>query len=275
MKCLGRMFRIDRSTPAALRCQATGRAFTIVELLVVISITALLIALLLPALAAARKAAIRVMCQSNMRQFGMVAITYDNDYEQLPHSVGNSNRHMQIHPEARVDLMTNYGLGEGDWWWHCPAAERYDRGYKTDHLGSSGYMTYVYIGGEHNYTSGGNTYGWRHLKRNWPHRGAGWYPQRSTVRPDGGSVMPFFMLDVAYSRKRGVNVTVPQTSNHMRPDSMIAEGMNILFLDGHVEWHEMNNGQTWRFGGSAYNNYWWNPSGSHPEFGSKIYAGDL
>lgn len=64
--------------------RTSGRAFTLVELLVVISIIAILIALLLPALAGAKRASERIVCASNMRQVGLALTEYASEYHSYP-----------------------------------------------------------------------------------------------------------------------------------------------------------------------------------------------
>jgi len=82
------MHRQVSLAPATYR--RAPRAFTLVELLVVIAIIGVLVALLLPAVQAAREAARRMNCQSNQKNFALAVLNFENAKKKLPAAMGKS-----------------------------------------------------------------------------------------------------------------------------------------------------------------------------------------
>ena len=154
--------RVD--SPLSRRCR---NAFTLIELLVVISISALLIGLLLPALNRARTRARVTVCLNRIHQLGLMTIAYNNDHNDvMPRSTHSAFAHRDIpwgyafypyysgktwvsedDPSWRKVVETNY---------HCPLDDRLPV-FKNQNVWSYGYNVYFEL--ESDETNNGMT--WR------------------------------------------------------------------------------------------------------------------
>jgi len=106
-------------------------AFTLIELLVVVAIIALLVAILLPSLNAARAEAQRVVCMTRLKQFALAFVYYCNDNDgQFPESSNwwDENWFVQFKKylgEIPMDTWTTDDDIKGDIY-ECPADENKD-----------------------------------------------------------------------------------------------------------------------------------------------------
>jgi prepilin-type N-terminal cleavage/methylation domain-containing protein/prepilin-type processing-associated H-X9-DG protein len=116
------------------RSKVLSAGFTLIELLVVISIIALLVGILLPALGAARRAAQKGVCLSNVRQAGVAIYTFatDNDGSH-PVYVNEGNATPYYIADTRGNLKVQPS-GEPGYWWtstlvkgaYLPGPEAFD-----------------------------------------------------------------------------------------------------------------------------------------------------
>ena len=119
--------------PSRPRRTVPAAGFTLVELLVVIGIIALLIGILMPALTRARRSAIQVTCQSNLRQIGLAYHMYVNDNKGMllpgelrwttPAAPNYMFWYMALRPYVNKNLAASGNENRAVALWKCPADE--------------------------------------------------------------------------------------------------------------------------------------------------------
>jgi len=124
-----------------MRRKSTGQGFTLVELLVVIAIIGILVALLLPAIQAAREAARRTQCNNNLKNIALGLQNYHDTYKMFP-AGAIGRRWLEPGPESPTGaLPTNMRLGPSWYYATLPYMEQrniYDKIQSTQKPGQTG-----------------------------------------------------------------------------------------------------------------------------------------
>ena len=251
------------------------RGFSLIELLVVISIIALLIALLLPSLASSRRLSIQLLCSSNLRQLGLAFFAYDLDYKYFPS--GSYNRYNAVRAYSADDsaevtvkvLRDSYKIEPR--MVQCPE-QKFVTDWRTGTtLGSLDYWYLIGNGLRNAGNVQNNTVNGRHgwFTSDFVNRDQGIFPIASVVKPARFPIyqLPlseqFMLLDYSRYRPTSGYGYWPARPNHLSPSAAEPRGTNVLFADGHVEWHNWDNpGKSW--GISSGGGIWWTPRIERP-----------
>jgi|LSQX01.1.fsa_nt_gb prepilin-type N-terminal cleavage/methylation domain-containing protein/prepilin-type processing-associated H-X9-DG protein len=205
------------------------QGFTLIELLVVIAIIAILAAILFPVFAKAREKARQASCASNLKQIGLAALSYAQDYDEklgfgyvnAPGVVGFlGHNNVLIWPDLLMPYVKNRQI------FMCPSAA-------SDYIG----------------------YGWVAYRGYF--NGASFSPPRSGEIYEGVPLGSPNIHDVA---------ATPLVCDHdssstyylawyisavydLWGSTIHNEGLNIAFLDGHVKWYQMRAALDHRYDG--------------------------
>jgi prepilin-type N-terminal cleavage/methylation domain-containing protein/prepilin-type processing-associated H-X9-DG protein len=244
------MLGIYTKSSARSLCKQVG--FTLIEILIVVAIIALLAAILFPVFARARENARRAACQSNLKQIGLAAVQYSQDYDEkiVPQSVTDATGAVINWPRLLDPYMKSAQI------LICPSQKRWLSSSADGNLPTVyGYnrarqpsLTTVTTQTPNRTSIGSfsaDSPGPWLTPASLPspsttiHIGDSvvWTGSSSNPSPYWGAGSPFLAYEPAATPPAGGSLSSGAANYY--PDPRHLEGANFLFFDGHVKWYAL------------------------------------
>lgn len=205
-----------------------GNNFSLIELLIVISIIAVLVTLLLPSLQNAKEKAKRAVCLSNLKQLHFTSTVYSANNNKFLPEQANDNGYGFKPDTFMIDVMQKMDYDEPEYW-ICPSRPFWYKytGWTGEKLVFTSYFYLAVVDGRDTNMGyhGGPSY-------------SGEVEKDLTRAPkwtlDEGS-LPLFSDEVmvwSWGGKKGVNINHPSRYNND-----VCEGANTVYLNGSAKWN--------------------------------------
>ncbi len=207
------------------------RAFTILELLIVLGIVAVLAAIIFPVFARARQNARRASCQTHLKQIGLGMMQYARDYdEKMPLS-------LTVQGETWVDILHPYIKSDAVFLcpndltpFPLPNPYRRRTSYALNQL-------YAHIPRERLFSTPGSGPHSINLAKIQS-------PAGTIAAGDSSDYLQVTMAPRSTSVALALNAAPPSFGDGGKLGRFVGrhlDGTNWLFLDGHVKWHSLGN----------------------------------